>query len=45
MTQAIMVSINKKNAEEYPTRPKHFLIKRLTNVYFAAMAKSYKEYE
>ena len=45
MTQAIMVSLNKKNAENYPTRPRHFLIKRLSNVYFAAMTKSYKEYE
>ena len=45
LTQAIMVSLNKKNAEEYPTRPRHFLIKRLSNVYFAAMSKAYKEYE
>lgn len=40
-----MVSLNKKNAEEYPTRPRHFLIKRLSNVYFASMTKYYKEYE
>jgi bisphosphoglycerate-independent phosphoglycerate mutase (AlkP superfamily) len=45
MTQAIMVSINKKIAEEYPTRDRHFMIKRLSNVYFAAMTKFYKEYE
>ena len=45
MTQAIMVSLNKKTAEEYPTRDRHFLIKRLSNVYFAAMTKFYKEYE
>lgn len=45
LTQAIMVSINKKNAEEYPTRDRHFLIKRLSNIYFVAMTTYYKEYE
>lgn len=45
MTQAIMVSIDEKIAKEYPTRDKYFLVKRLNNVYFAAMAKSYKEYD
>lgn len=44
MTQAIMVSIDKKNAEDYPTRDRGFMIKRLSNVYFAAMTKFYKEY-
>jgi len=44
MSQAIMVSMNKKNAEEYQTRPRHFLIKRLTNIYFVTMTKFYKEY-
>lgn len=45
MTQAIMVSMHKKIAEEYPTRDRHFLIKRLSNIYFVAMTKFYKEYE
>ncbi|MCX6825627.1 MAG: 2,3-bisphosphoglycerate-independent phosphoglycerate mutase [candidate division SR1 bacterium] len=45
ITQAIMVSINKKYAEDYPTREKHFLIKRLDNIYFVAMNTYYKEYE
>lgn len=45
MTQAIMVSINKKNAENYPTRPRHFMIKKLSDIYFATMTKYYKEYE
>lgn len=44
MTQAMMVSIDKKNADEYPTRDRGFMIKRLSNVYFAAMTKYYKEY-
>ncbi len=45
MTQAIMVSINKKNAEEYPTRDRHFMIKKLNNIYFAAMTRYYNEYD
>ena len=45
LTQAIMVSMDKKIAAEYPTRPRHFLIKRLSNIYFVAMTKYYKEYE
>ena len=45
MTQAILVSMNKKNAENYPTRDRGFMTKRLSNIYFAAMTKYYKEYE
>lgn len=45
LTQAIMVSIDKKNAQEYPTRDRGFMIKKLSNIYFVAMTKSYKEYE
>lgn len=45
MTQAIMVSIDKKNADEYPTRDRHFMIKKLSDIYFVAMTKYYKEYE
>jgi len=45
ITQAIMVSLNKKNAEDYPTRDRHFLIKKLSDVYFVTMNKYYKEYE
>ena len=45
MTQAIMVSMDKKNADNYPTRDKQFLIKKLSNLYFVAMTKFYKEYE
>lgn len=45
MTQAIMVSMNKKNAENYPTRDKHFTLKRLNDIYFVAMTKFYKEYD
>ena len=45
LTQAIMVSMNKKIAEEYPTWDRWFMIKRLSNVYFAAMTTYYKEYE
>lgn len=45
LSQAIIVSMDKKNAEEYPTRDKHFLIKKLDNLYFATMTKYFKEYE
>ncbi|HBB03633.1 TPA: hypothetical protein DCZ39_01855 [Patescibacteria group bacterium] len=45
MTQALMVSMDKKVAAEYPTRDRHFLIKRLDDVYFVAMNTYYKEYE
>lgn len=45
MTQAIMVSINKKNADDYPTRDKGFMIKKLSDIYFVAMTTYYKEYE
>ena len=45
ISQAIMVSINKKNAENYPTRDKNFMIKKLDDIYFVAMTKSFKEYE
>jgi len=45
MTQAIMVSIDKKNAENYSTRDKNFMIKRLSDIYFVAMTTYYKEYE
>lgn len=45
MTQAIMVSIDKRNAEDYPTRDKMFMTKRLSNIYFVAMTRYYKEYE
>ena len=45
MTQAMMVSMDKKIAEHYPTRDRHFMIKRLSNLYFVAMTKYYKEYE
>jgi len=45
LTQAIMVSINKTIADEYPTWDKYFLIKRLNNIYFATMTRYYKEYE
>ncbi len=44
MTQAIMVSIDKKNAEEYPTRDKNFITKPLDDVYFVTMTKYYPEY-
>jgi len=40
-----MVSMDKKNADNYPTRDKQFLIKKLSNLYFVAMTKFYKEYE
>lgn len=45
MTQAIMVSMNKKNADLYPTRDKNFMTKPLKDIYFVAMTKYYKEYE
>lgn len=40
-----MVSTNKKIAEEYPTRDKGFMTKKLSNIYFVAMTKYYKEYQ
>lgn len=45
LTQAIMVSMDKKVAENYPTRDKHFMTKKLTDIYFVAMTKYYKEYK
>ena len=45
MTQAIMVSMHKKNAENYSTRDRHFMIKRLNDIYVATMTKYFKEYE
>ncbi len=45
MTQAIMVSMDPKKAEEYPTWNKDLMVKKLDNVYFAAMTKYYKEYD
>lgn len=45
MTQAILVSMDKKTAALYPTRNKDFITKPLKDVYFAAMTKYYKEYE
>lgn len=45
MTQAILVSMNQKFADEYPTRDKHFTLKKLHDIYFVAMTKYYKEYE
>lgn len=45
MTQAIMVSMDKKNADNYPTRDKGFMLKRLSDIYFVAMTKFYKEYD
>jgi len=45
LTQAIMVSIDKKVAEEYPNRDRHFMTKKLTDIYFVAMTKYYKEYD
>lgn len=45
MTQAIMVSMNKKTADLYPTRDKNFMTKPLKDIYFVAMTKYYKEYE
>ncbi len=45
MTQAIMVSMDKKLADNYPTRDKLFLIKNLSNLYFVSMTKYYQEYE
>ena len=44
MTQAIMVSMDKKVAEEYPTRDRHFMTKKLTDIYLVTMTKYYKEY-
>lgn len=45
LTQAIMISIDKKHAEEIPNRKSNgVLTKRLQNVYFVAMTKYYKEY-
>lgn len=45
MTQAILVSMNPKLADSYPTRNKEFTLKRLKDVYFVAMTKFYKEYD
>jgi len=45
LTQAIMVSIDKKKAQDYPTRDRHFMTKRINNIYFVTMTKYYKEYE
>jgi len=45
MTQAIMVSMNPKVGQEYSTRSRGFMIKRLTNIYLATMTKYYKEYD
>ncbi len=45
MTQAILVSMDKKNADLYPNRDRHFTLKRLNDIYFVAMKKFYKEYE
>lgn len=44
MTQAIMVSLDKKNANEYPTRNKHFTPKNVQDVYFVSMTSYFKEY-
>ena len=46
MTQAIMVSIDKKNAEDIPNRNINWaMTKRLRDIYFVTMTKYYKEYE
>lgn len=45
LTQAIMISIDKKNGDLYPQREKNFITKRLTNIYFATMTKYFPEYE
>jgi len=45
MTQAIMVSLDKHNAEDYSKWDQQFMIKDLNNVYFVAMTKYFKEYE
>jgi len=44
MAQAIMVSLDKKNAEAYPTRSKHFTPKTVQDVYFVTMTSYFKEY-
>jgi 2,3-bisphosphoglycerate-independent phosphoglycerate mutase len=45
MTQAILVSMDKKNAERYPTWSKEFMTKKLDNIYFVAMTKYFSEYQ
>lgn len=45
MTQAIMVSMDKKNAEQYSTWSKEFMTKKLSNMYFVAMTKYFSEYQ
>jgi len=45
MTQAIMVSMDKKNAEHYATWDRRFITKKLSNIYFVTMTKYYQEYE
>ncbi len=44
MAQAIMVSLDKKNAENYPTRSKHFTPKNVQDIYFVTMTTYFKEY-
>lgn len=45
MAQAIMVSIDKRNADDYPTWDKLFMAKRLDKIYFVTMTRYYQEYE
>jgi 2,3-bisphosphoglycerate-independent phosphoglycerate mutase len=40
-----MVSMDKKVAEEYPNRDRHFMTKKLTDIYFVTMTRYYKEYD
>ncbi|MCX6823518.1 MAG: 2,3-bisphosphoglycerate-independent phosphoglycerate mutase [candidate division SR1 bacterium] len=45
LTQAIMVSMNRKTAEQYSMRDKHFMTKKLTDIYLVTMTKYYNEYD
>jgi len=45
LTQAIMVSMNRKIADQYSMRDKHFMTKKLTDIYLVTMTKYYNEYD
>lgn len=45
LTQAIMISMDKKNGDLYQAREKNIITKRLSNIYFATMTKYFKEYD